>query len=103
MNNSSDVIHADQALTLTDIAQACGLGERWIVMLVDADILTVSGADQSLWRFESHQLSRARRAFRLHRDFEASLNAVALILDLLDELEPLRRRQWLHQMAHHVE
>jgi chaperone modulatory protein CbpM len=32
-----------------------------------------------------------RRASRLSRDFEASVPAIGLILELLDELEQLRR------------
>ena len=35
---------------------------------------------------------RARRLARLARDFQASAEAAALILDLLDEIERLRAR-----------
>ena len=41
--------------------------------------------------FSGWQLARIRRARRISRDFEASVPATALILQLLDELETLRK------------
>lgn len=87
----SVIVVDEQGLSLDEIATACGLGKQWIMTLVEADILPVHTPEQSAWRFESPHLSRARRAFRLHRDFDASLTAVSLMLDLLDEVEQLRK------------
>lgn len=36
-------------------------------------------------------VSRARQAYRLQRDFNASFSAVAMMLDLIDELQNLRK------------
>jgi len=36
-------------------------------------------------------VSRAQKAYRLQRDFDASFTAVAMMLDLIEELEKLRR------------
>lgn len=87
----SVIVVDEQGLSLDEIAAACGLGKQWIMTLVEADILPVNTPEQSAWRFESLHLSRARRAFRLHRDFDASLTAVSLMLDLLEEVEQLRK------------
>lgn len=38
-----------------------------------------------------HDLQRMESAFRLHRDLEINLPGVALALELLDELERLRK------------
>lgn len=35
---------------------------------------------------------RARRAYRLQRDFDASFSAVAMMLDLIDEVQQLRQQ-----------
>ena len=42
------------------------------------------------WRFHSLDLRRAREARRLERDFDAGLDAVALILDLSQEVRRLK-------------
>jgi chaperone modulatory protein CbpM len=42
------------------------------------------------WRFGGAELSRVRRIRRLQRDFDANLASVAVMLDLLDEIERLR-------------
>ena len=36
-------------------------------------------------------VARAQKAYRLQRDFDASFTAVAMMLDLIEELERLRR------------
>ena len=43
-------------------------------------------------RFGSDELARVRRIQRLQADFDASLPAVALMLDLIDELDRLNRQ-----------
>jgi chaperone modulatory protein CbpM len=43
------------------------------------------------WHFTGAALRRARRALRLERDLELNLAGVALALDLMDEIEQLRR------------
>ncbi len=87
----SVVVVDDHGFSLDDLAAACGLGPQWIISLVEADILPMTADEPSTWRFQGVHLSRARRAFRLHRDFDASLTAVALMLDLLEEVEQLRQ------------
>ena len=42
--------------------------------------------------FSPAALARARRALRLQRAFELDVGSLALVLELLDELERLRRR-----------
>lgn len=44
------------------------------------------------YQFIGEDVARARRAYRLQRDFDASLSAVAVMLDLIDEVQQLRRQ-----------
>ena len=56
--------------------------------------------------FNSAQLTTVRLASRLRRDFDASPQAIGLILSLLDELRPLRQLQrqiTLTRMVHDVD
>jgi chaperone modulatory protein CbpM len=43
------------------------------------------------WRFSGTALRRARTALRLQRDLEINLPGVALALELLEEIDKLRR------------
>jgi chaperone modulatory protein CbpM len=46
--------------------------------------------EEPAWRFGGEELARVRRIRRLQRDFEANLQSVAVMLDLIDEIERLR-------------
>jgi chaperone modulatory protein CbpM len=54
--------------------------------------LLPEGADPRDWRFAASSLRRARVAARLARDFEIDAPAIALVLDLLDEIDRLKAR-----------
>lgn len=73
-------------LELEEFARACSVEAAFVRELVDEGLLHVP----SPWRFGGEELSRVRRICRLQRDFEANLQSVAVMLDLLDEIERLR-------------
>jgi chaperone modulatory protein CbpM len=76
-------------LELDDFARACGVDNAFVRMLVDEG-LVVLPAEAPPWCFGGTELARVRRIRRLQRDFEANLQSVAVMLDLLDEVERLR-------------
>jgi len=78
-----------QSLSAQDLAQACGTEVDWVVQLVEVGIIDAAGA-QPDWRFHSGDLQRALETRRLERDFDACLDAAALILDLSQEVRQLR-------------
>ena len=80
----------DVQLTFEQIVHACDNDSEWLVSMIEEEIVTVSGRPQEA-SFNGFQLARIRRARRISRDFEASAPATALILQLLDELETLRK------------
>jgi len=59
---------------------------------VDEGALEPEGARPGEWRFTSAALPRARTAARLARDFEIDARAIALVLELMDEIDRLRKR-----------
>ncbi len=79
-------------LSLTEISQACSSRTEWVVDLVEEGILEPTGKHPSDWRFPGHSIPRAHIAHRLQHDLGINLAGVALILDLLEELEALRSR-----------
>lgn len=74
-------------LELDDFARACGVEVRFVRELVDEGLVLPPQPG----RFGGEEITRVRRICRLQRDFEANLQSVAVMLDLLDEVERLRR------------
>ena len=82
----------DIKLSYLEIIRACDSDDNWFTSIIEADIIHVSGDPQQA-TYDGYQLARIRRAHRISRDFEASAPATALILQLLDELDALRKGQ----------
>jgi chaperone modulatory protein CbpM len=77
-------------LTLQELSRMCAVDEHHIVEFVEEGVLTtVSVASQ--WHFNGGAVRRARLAVRLQRDLEINMAGIALALDLMEELEQLRR------------
>jgi chaperone modulatory protein CbpM len=77
-------------LSISDLSRMCQIDERHIVEFVEEGVLNVIEIS-SEWRFTGDALRRARLAVRLERDLELNLAGVALAVDLLEELQRLRR------------
>lgn len=87
----AEIIDEQYTFDLTHFAQACGQSPEWVLQLLEYEILPARPED-SMHQFFADELIRARRAYRLQRDFEASLSAVAMMLDLIDEVQQLRKQ-----------
>ena len=77
-------------LSIKDLSRMCQVDERHIVEFVEEGVLNVIEVS-SEWHFTGDALRRARLAVRLERDLELNLAGVALALDLIEELQRLRR------------
>ncbi|MEH6668657.1 MAG: chaperone modulator CbpM, partial [Psychrobacter sp.] len=62
---------------------------QWVIELIEENIIEYDVPEHE--KFTGYQLTTVRRASRLSRDFEASVPAIGLILELLDEVEQLRQ------------
>ncbi|WP_445114774.1 chaperone modulator CbpM [Acinetobacter sp. WZC-1] len=90
-----EIIDESYCFDLYHFAQACGQSPEWVLQLLEYEILPAR-PDERIHQFFGEDVSRARRAYRLQRDFEASLSAVAMMMDLIDEVQQLRK-----QTRHH--
>ncbi len=79
----------EHALELEAFAAACDTEAGFVRQLVDEGLVAPL-VEQPAWRFGGEELARVRRIRRLQRDFEANLQSVAVMLDLIDEIERLR-------------
>ena len=78
-------------LTVAELSRICAVDERHIVELVEEGVISVVEIGTVEWRFSGTALRRTRLALRLERDLELNLAGVALALDLMEEVELLRR------------
>ncbi|HAN55578.1 MAG TPA: MerR family transcriptional regulator [Betaproteobacteria bacterium] len=83
-------VEAGFTLTLEQLAWSCGTEPDWIYRLVQEEILLPTGEARVALRFDAADLARAQRAWRLQHELGANFEALALMLDLLDEIEHLR-------------
>lgn len=79
--------------SLTELCAACRVSEELVVEIVAEGIVEPLGSDRTQWRFTGVALTRVQRVLRLQHDFGVNLPGAALALDLLEELERLRRAQ----------
>jgi chaperone modulatory protein CbpM len=78
--------------SLFELCRACRADTDEVLMLVDAGVLEPMGSEPADWRFGGASLRRAHVALRLARDLGIEPSGLALVLDLLDEIDSLRRR-----------
>ncbi|SUD92030.1 chaperone modulator CbpM [Psychrobacter phenylpyruvicus] len=92
-NEFNDII-----MTLDELVAACGAERNWVMALIEENVIEYDVPETQ--QFTGYQLATVRRASRLSRDFDASIPAIGLILELLDEVEQLRqfKRQQLASM-----
>ena len=87
----AEVLDEQQFFDLHHFAQVCGQNTEWVLQLLEYEILPTR-SQQATQHFHAEDIARARRAYRLQRDFEASFAAVAMMMDLIDELQQLRQQ-----------
>lgn len=91
-NTSSELLQPNAFCTLEEVCVACNVDADWIVELVQHGVIEPVGAAQPDWQFTRITITRVAKAKRLQRDLELNPPAVALVLDLLDQIQELRKR-----------
>ncbi|EGK13163.1 chaperone modulator CbpM [Psychrobacter sanguinis] len=91
-NEFNDII-----MTLDELITACGAERSWVMALIEENVIEYDVPETQ--QFTGYQLATVRRASRLSRDFEASVPAIGLILELLEEVEQLRQFKRQHQAS----
>lgn len=86
-----EIVEEGAALSMDDLARMFAVEQRRIVEWVEEGVITVLEVNSSQWRFSGAEVRRARIAVRLERDLGVNAAGVALALELLQELERLRR------------
>jgi chaperone modulatory protein CbpM len=90
---TGEIFEESCALSVRDLQRMFAVEQRRIVEWVEEGVISALEMDAAEWRFSGAQLRRARIALRLERDLGVNAAGVALALELLEELEQLRRER----------
>ena len=89
---TGDILDEHHELSLRELCRVCSLDTMRIVEFVDEGILKPTGRIQANWRFSAVTIQVVQRTVMLQRDLDINLAGVALVLDLMEEIEQLRSR-----------
>ncbi len=93
--SEKDIMELAEALHWCSFDELCQrrlLDADFIVQCIEAGIVDMQvDAPQAEWRFSTATVLRIERARRLQQDLDVQLADLALVLDLLDEVQTLRQ------------
>jgi chaperone modulatory protein CbpM len=78
--------------SLLELCRVCHTDIDVVIEMVDYGLLEPKGHSSEDWSFNVNDFRRLQKALRLHRDLEINLAGVALALDLMEELDLLRKK-----------
>jgi chaperone modulatory protein CbpM len=84
------VIDESIELSISELSQRCSVNSQLIVELVQFGVVEPRGKQPEEWRFSGHDFVRLQKAIRLHRDLDINLAGVALVIELMEELQQLK-------------
>ena len=95
-----EIVDAAKTYNLEQCCLVCRLEPGVVIEMVEEGIIEPDGSSQTEWTFEYRAITRIQRAHRLQRDLDINLPGVALSVDLLDEIDELRRE--LERLRNHL-
>ena len=95
------LIDENAIYTLLELCEICNVKPPFVVEMVEYGILQPEGEKLELWQFSEKQLEISKRALRLQRDLELDLAAVAVVEQLLEEMDELHAK--IAQLEHQLQ
>ncbi|AKS41619.1 chaperone modulator CbpM [Wenzhouxiangella marina] len=87
-----ELLDHDTRLGMEELCRACELSREELLTWVAEGVAEPRDAGAGEWHFSLRQFRRLRTARRLRRDLDVVPSDLPLVLDLIEELEQLRRR-----------
>ena len=88
---AGEILEHGNPFTEHELCRLCMVDRDCILALVEEGIVVAERDADGNWRFSGGTVRRVRAALRLHRDLEITFAGVALALELMEELDRLRR------------
>lgn len=89
---AAEPVDQREPITLGELCERCQVSAETVREMVLEGLVEPLETDAYRWRFAQASMLRVWRALRLQRDLELNLAGAALAVELLEELEDLRRR-----------
>lgn len=89
---SAIIIDEDVLLDFEQFRQALSIDEPILIEMVEYQLIIPTGSTPEDWRFNSECLRRAKMGMRFYRDLEVNFSGIALVLDLLEQIDKLEKR-----------
>lgn len=88
-----EVAEPQMTLTLTEICERGECHAEFLIKLVSYGVIAPveDVPEERRWEFDLAALARLRKAQRLQRDLKMNLPGLAMSLELLDEVQQMRR------------
>jgi len=87
-----ETIVEENCLSLEEFASLCAVEPDWVIQHIHDGLLSGVSQENDHWRFSTMQLTRAKRILTIERNFEASPELAALVADMQEEMDRLRRQ-----------
>jgi chaperone modulatory protein CbpM len=85
------ILDEETILTLQEVCEVCGVKVSLVIEMVQEGIVEPLDVASNKLEFSGVAVTRLLTAYRLQRDLHVNLPGAALALDLLDEINALRR------------
>lgn len=76
---------------LRDTCRLCNISPETVQDMIDEGLISPRGSNPMQWRFSAVEIRRIHVTLRLQQDLRVNLAGCALVLELLEELDALRR------------
>lgn len=90
--STSILLDENTSCTLQELSDLCRQSIELILKMIDEGLIVPAGSSPNQWRFGLREIHRVQTAHRLIHDLQINMPGAALALDLLEELEELRRK-----------
>jgi len=87
-----DIIDEHFEFTLDELCQCCAVPDEIIIAMVEEGMLSPAGSSPEDWRFTGTAQRHVEITLHLQRDLRVNLPGAALALELMEEIEMLRRK-----------
>ncbi len=89
---TGEIVEEHERLTLAELCQICEASSERIIEIVEEGIVEPQGENSENWQFHGLCVGRVRFVLKIERDLGVNTAGAALALELLEELETLRKQ-----------
>lgn len=90
--HSGHILEEQPSMTLAELCRNCQASAETVIRLIEHGIISPCEGDTSRqWRFQQTSLIRTHKALRLKQDLGINLAGIALTMELLDEIDTLKK------------